>query len=540
MKKTLIWIFTAFLILASSAMATSPMIGTITNNEGGESRDPIISTLDEECWIDFEGYTYGSNSGSMTWPGGSGEYRLTGLSFDNSCSEDENLIAYCIDLSHELQQGPYCVNIDSFMVRALYPEQIPAIAYIMTWYPAASALEDRIQQLSIWKLSNDMRHNQPTYLKPYYHMNANRGYPALSDPPVYPYVNTVVNSDAAINGPANLHILDALGYGSDDLAKNVALCDDDLLIATGEPVIEGDVSTIPVTVTLQRGDRAQAVNNLSLSGVKLLISVDNGIISKSVAFTDDLGSVSFTVSQEVPAILESNLHIYTYSVWPRSIVPCNQNANYQQLVVQQLTEGELCSLYVDLTIEGDQYLAVELAGFDAVAGDRSVNLNWTTASETGNDHFDILREGAIVGRVTARNSATGSTYSWSESNLTNGREYTYALAAVDISGTSETIGTVNATPTASAATITEYALHQNYPNPFNPETSITFDILEAGNVSLTVYNATGQTIATLVNGSMTSGRHSITFDAANLPSGLYFYRLDAGNFSAVKKMILMK
>jgi hypothetical protein len=124
--------------------------------------------------------------------------------------------------------------------------------------------------------------------------------------------------------------------------------------------------------------------------------------------------------------------------------------------------------------------------------------------------------------------------------LVNGREYTYTLLAVNIHGVSEVIGTVNATPTAAAATITEYALHQNYPNPFNPETSISFDIVEAGVVSLTVYNATGQTIATLVNGSLASGRHSVSFDAANLPSGLYFYRLDAGNFSAVKKMILMK
>jgi hypothetical protein len=83
-------------------------------------------------------------------------------------------------------------------------------------------------------------------------------------------------------------------------------------------------------------------------------------------------------------------------------------------------------------------------------------------------------------------------------------------------------------------------LYQNYPNPFNPETTASFDIMKAGDVRLIIYNITGQTVATLVNGAMTAGHHSIRFNAENLPSGLYFYRLEAGEFSAVKKMVLMK
>jgi hypothetical protein len=185
-------------------------------------------------------------------------------------------------------------------------------------------------------------------------------------------------------------------------------------------------------------------------------------------------------------------------------------------------------------------LPVELLSFEAVPGDRQVTLHWTTASETDNDYFDIERDGAVMDRVEATNSATGCTYNWSESNLINGREYTYSLVSVSESGEREVIGTASATPTMNAATITEYALHQNYPNPFNPETNITFDIVEAGEVTLTVFNSTGQTVATLVNGAMTSGRHSVTFDASTLPSGLYFYRLNTANFTSVKKMVLMK
>jgi hypothetical protein len=410
----------------------------------------------------------------------------------------------------------------------------------MTWYPVTTDVEDRIQQLSVWKLSTDLRQNEPTYLTPYYYANAGRGYPAIADPPVFPYVNTVYNSDAAVNDPANLHILDALGFGDDALAKNVVLCDDQLLIATGDPVISGNVSTIPVTVTLQRGLRALAVNNLSLSGVKLVISVDNGSASETEAFTNVAGEISFTVSQDIPTFLESNLRICSYSVWPRTVTPCNPGADHQQLLVQQQTEGSLCSLCVDLTIPGDQFLAVELNEFNAIAGDHAVTLHWQTASETDNDHFDISRNSTLVGRVNANGNGTGSSYQWTENNLNNGTEYTYSVSSIDVNGAAEQIFTISATPTMNAATITEYALHQNYPNPFNPETSITFDVAEASQVMLTVYNPLGQTVATLVNGTVEAGRHSVSFDAANLPSGLYFYRMDAGQFSAIKKMVLMK
>jgi hypothetical protein len=185
-------------------------------------------------------------------------------------------------------------------------------------------------------------------------------------------------------------------------------------------------------------------------------------------------------------------------------------------------------------------LPVELLSFEAIPGDRQVSLQWTTASETDNAHFDIERDGTIMSRVQATNSSTRNSYIWSESNLVNGREYTYSLISVSTSGEREIIGTASATPTTNTATITEYALHQNYPNPFNPETNISFDLVEAGEVTLTVYNSTGQTVATLVNGEMNSGRHSVTFDASNLPSGLYIYRLNATDFTAVKKMVLMK
>jgi hypothetical protein len=85
-----------------------------------------------------------------------------------------------------------------------------------------------------------------------------------------------------------------------------------------------------------------------------------------------------------------------------------------------------------------------------------------------------------------------------------------------------------------------YSLSQNYPNPFNPATNINFTLQKASNVMLAVYNVLGQKVAVLVNGYMRAGSYSYQFDAGKLASGVYFYRLGAGEFLSVKKMIVLK
>jgi len=85
-----------------------------------------------------------------------------------------------------------------------------------------------------------------------------------------------------------------------------------------------------------------------------------------------------------------------------------------------------------------------------------------------------------------------------------------------------------------------FSLAQNYPNPFNPETHISFDLTEQARVALIVYNAKGQMVRTLVNEVMNSGTHYVTFNGSNLPSGVYFYKLQTNHSTQVKKMILMK
>jgi PKD repeat protein len=112
----------------------------------------------------------------------------------------------------------------------------------------------------------------------------------------------------------------------------------------------------------------------------------------------------------------------------------------------------------------------------------------------------------------------------------NGRVYSSGLNLVS-----------NATGKFDASTLPHSAeLYANYPNPFNPGTSISFWIPESGEVTLSVYNSLGQKIATLLEETLPPGNHAVTWDASGFASGVYFYRLEAGDVAETRKMILMK
>jgi hypothetical protein len=89
-------------------------------------------------------------------------------------------------------------------------------------------------------------------------------------------------------------------------------------------------------------------------------------------------------------------------------------------------------------------------------------------------------------------------------------------------------------------TINDFVLHQNYPNPFNPKTVISWRLAVGNHVRLSVYNPAGQLVSTLLDEERQAGTHSITFNASNLASGIYYYHIQIGSYQEVKKMILMK
>lgn len=186
-------------------------------------------------------------------------------------------------------------------------------------------------------------------------------------------------------------------------------------------------------------------------------------------------------------------------------------------------------------------IPVELTSFNAFVNGNSVDLNWMTATELNNSGFEIERKSSStswtkIGFVPGHGTTSeAKNYSYSDNNLGTGN-YSYRLKQVDFDGTSEYSKVVE----VEIETPNNFELSQNYPNPFNPTTSIKFNLPEAGNVKLTVYNLLGQEVKSLVNGFRTAGTYTINFDASKLSSGIYLYKIEMNNFTQVRKMTLLK
>jgi hypothetical protein len=184
---------------------------------------------------------------------------------------------------------------------------------------------------------------------------------------------------------------------------------------------------------------------------------------------------------------------------------------------------------------------VELTAFNVTTQNGFVNLSWQTASELNNSGFEIQRRSednvfTKIGFVPGKGTTTNlSSYVFVDDNIASGK-YIYRLKQIDYDGTISYSQEILVDVTVPAL----FELSQNYPNPFNPSTSISYSVPMDGMVTLAVYNLLGEKVATLVNMEMKSGRYEVKFDASSLSSGLYFYRLDAGNYSSVKKMMLLK
>jgi hypothetical protein len=197
-------------------------------------------------------------------------------------------------------------------------------------------------------------------------------------------------------------------------------------------------------------------------------------------------------------------------------------------------------------------LPVQLASFTAtkLIG-TSVELKWTTLSETNNFGFEVERAfdtpsdfKTVANSFRAGRGTTLETtnYTFTDTDPGSNVRY-YRLKQTDLNGSvhyNEPIRVDVLTSVNDQSMPTSYSLSQAYPNPFNPSTKIKFALPASGEVRLSVINQLGQNVKTLVQGSMPAGYHEVTFDAAGLPSGVYFYRIESGTFVDTKKMVLLK
>jgi hypothetical protein len=190
---------------------------------------------------------------------------------------------------------------------------------------------------------------------------------------------------------------------------------------------------------------------------------------------------------------------------------------------------------------------VELVSFTASTDKGLINLNWKTATELNNTGFDIERgsannsDGDIIytkiGFVKgAGNSIATNSYSYSDKMSISGKYY-YRLKQVDNDGSFKLSAAVEVNFNAQ---VNSFYLDQNYPNPFNPSTTIAYSLPEASNVKLSVFNALGQQVKIVENVYKNAGNYKVILNANDLNSGIYFYKIEAGQFSQIRKMILIK
>ncbi|MEP0861962.1 MAG: T9SS type A sorting domain-containing protein [Ignavibacterium sp.] len=186
---------------------------------------------------------------------------------------------------------------------------------------------------------------------------------------------------------------------------------------------------------------------------------------------------------------------------------------------------------------------VELSSFTATASDNAIEINWITSSETNNSGFEIQRkvlgensEWTKIGFVKGSGTSTETNaYSFVDKNPFKGINL-YRLKQIDYDGSYKIFNSV----AVNFSVPVKFALEQNYPNPFNPTTSIQYSIGSKQFVSIKVFNVLGNEVATLVNENKEAGSYGVEFNASDLPSGIYYYKLSAGNYSDVKKMMLIK
>ena len=316
-------------------------------------------------------------------------------------------------------------------------------------------------------------------------------------------------------------------------------------ILAGNVFVIADASTVSTTI-------------LSIANQTNSASWFNGndaiVLSKGTTILDIIGQVGFD-----PGTQWGSGNITTLNHTLRRMVSIIQGDTNPSDAFDPAIEWN--GFAVDTFDDLGQYegiLPVELTSFAVRTFGNTVLLNWETATEINNYGFDVercalsaerqawIKIGFVIG---SGNSNSPKSYSFIDDNLPAGRQgvsagkYAYRLKQIDNDGQFEYSKTIE----IEIGAPTNFELSQNYPNPFNPTTTIRYTLPASGNVKLTLYNILGEEIKTLANEFKESGAYTINFDAADLNSGIYIYRIvvssdkiENGVFTQSKKMTLVK
>jgi len=296
-----------------------------------------------------------------------------------------------------------------------------------------------------------------------------------------------------------------------------------------------------IGIDIAAGD---ALNNLSIlrSSTPVTVGGNTGIARKWIITTTTSSFAPRNVSFYWPASADNGRNLSALQAWKST----DNGATWFPIPGTFNTSSDPRSLTITTTSfseftisDTDNPLPVELTSFTGTSTARGVELAWSVASEQDNAGFIVFRDGQQLAHYNTTPELRGrgttseaKTYRYIDaSGLEVGRTYIYTLRSVDHNGTIHHINrTAVVQVTEAPKVVFAYKLEQNYPNPFNPTTTIGFSLKEAGFVSLKVYDLLGREVATLVSETRPAGNYTITFDAAGLGSGVYFYTLTSGGY----------
>jgi Arylsulfotransferase (ASST)/Secretion system C-terminal sorting domain/Cep192 domain 4 len=272
--------------------------------------------------------------------------------------------------------------------------------------------------------------------------------------------------------------------------------------------------------------------------IKLYNDKDSSVIINQFFYKDS----SFSVLNNLPLIIPGKDSL-TITV---KFNPKKNGAYSDKLNIRWIGNDELIARQVVLngsTINLIQPINAP-TNLHAISANNEINLTWKDNSDNEAGFIIERKQGDSSGSnnfIKIDTTAANDTL-YIDNSLHDSLDYTYRVFAFNndtVSTFSNYATTINISSVEQNNVIKDYFLFQNYPNPFNPSTNISYQIPKSGYVSLILYNTLGQKVKTLVNEFQNNGSYSLKFDATDLPSGIYFYRLKVNRFSSVKKLVLL-
>ena len=329
---------------------------------------------------------------------------------------------------------------------------------------------------------------------------------------------TVQMSADTTGNPWKLRVDNMTAFGPDIISPDGYTLTLDKSVATSYPNNDFTVTTASASVTgTLYGDNGKPMINTDVD----IYSMDGSVSRNTVTDTAGVFKIGL-LSGELPA---TNLNLNAGDSRDTSIV-------VPQYTFASVKSGDnlthdLWLFNTNSTITGRITVGGNAPGYmiDVYAQNADTGF---TQTQTNNDGYYKIHVSDKIHNYTIAlgNSVQG---------------YTYTTPVVQAGATNVDINLVQTAISEDSPSVpASYSLSQNYPNPFNPTTQITYQLKNAQHVRLTVYDITGREVALLVNQMQSAGKHTVTFQGDNLSTGIYFYRLKAGNFSSTRKMILLK